>query len=102
MSEHRDSAGSADFRAEAEELLENLGLELQEAERECRQGPVSIQRINTLFRGIHSLKGLSGMFGRGHLSDLSHSLEDFLELYYRATSDSARIYVARRTFDMPE
>jgi hypothetical protein len=30
------------------------------------------------------------------------SLDDFLDLLYRGTSDSARVYVASRTFDLPE
>jgi poly(3-hydroxybutyrate) depolymerase len=30
------------------------------------------------------------------------SLDDYLDLLYRGTSDSARVYVASRTFDLPE
>lgn len=30
------------------------------------------------------------------------SLDDFLDLLYRGTSDSARVYVASRSFDLPE
>ena len=35
--------------------------------------------LNDLFRGVHTLKGLSGMFGFERLGRLSHVLEDTLE-----------------------
>ena len=75
----QDPAGGNDFLAEAEDLLESLGRELQVVDQERRRGLIAPQRINALFRHVHSLKGLSGMFGLQPLTKLTHVLEDFLD-----------------------
>ncbi|MFQ5718106.1 MAG: chemotaxis protein CheA [Acidobacteriota bacterium] len=68
-----------EFRAEAEEILEKLGDELREAESEIAQGGIRAGRINSLFRGVHTLKGIAGLLGREDLGALAHKLEDFLD-----------------------
>ncbi|MCZ6832375.1 MAG: chemotaxis protein CheA [Acidobacteria bacterium] len=72
-------ADGGEFVSEAEDLLEELGRELQGLEKERRQGRVRPQGINAAFRHVHSLKGLSGLFGHEHLGQLAHILEDFLD-----------------------
>ena len=75
--EMKDHGG--EFVSEAEDLLEELGRELQDLDKERRQGRVRPQGINAAFRHVHSLKGLSGLFGHEHLGQLAHILEDFLD-----------------------
>ncbi|MBI5675871.1 MAG: chemotaxis protein CheA [Nitrospirae bacterium] len=63
-----------DFIAEAEEIIEELGslvLELQEE--------FSPETLNSVFRSVHTMKGLSGLFGIKEVTDLSHSLESLLD-----------------------
>jgi len=72
-------ADGCEFVSEAEDLLEELGRELQNLDKERRQGRVRPQGINAAFRHVHSLKGLSGLFGHDHLGRLAHVLEDFLD-----------------------
>jgi two-component system chemotaxis sensor kinase CheA len=79
MGQGGDSTNPQEFTAEAEEILESIGRDLQAAEEEAGAGGVRIQRLNSLFRAIHSLKGLAGMFGRSTLTTLTHRLEDFLD-----------------------
>jgi two-component system chemotaxis sensor kinase CheA len=71
-------ASKKEFIAEAEDLL-----------FECRQCILEIQdtyltaanpdTINALFRSMHTLKGLSGLFGDQAITDSSHSLEGLLD-----------------------
>jgi two-component system chemotaxis sensor kinase CheA len=35
--------------------------------------------LNDIFRAVHTLKGLAGMFGMGNLSNLAHTLENLLD-----------------------
>jgi len=79
MGREHDTRDQPEFRAEAEELLEQLGKDLQAAEIKQRQGGIHPQQVNSLFRHVHSLKGLAGMFGRDRLSALTHRLEDYLD-----------------------
>ena len=77
-----ESMGKAvkDFLAEAEEIIDQLSLDLvgisdcAEIGSEC-----SPDLINSVFRGAHSLKGLAGMFGFLEIADLAHNLENLLD-----------------------
>lgn len=71
-------ASKKEFIAEAEDLL-----------FECQQHVIEIQdtyqtalnpdTINALFRYMHTLKGLSGLFGNKGITDISHALESLLD-----------------------
>lgn len=67
-----------EFIAEAEELLEesqSLILEIQET----FSTGVNPDSINALFRSMHTLKGVSGLFGLQGITNLSHSLETLMD-----------------------
>jgi two-component system chemotaxis sensor kinase CheA len=71
-------ASKKEFIAEAEDLLfesQQLILEIQET----YQTYLNPDTINGLFRSMHTLKGLSGLFGNQGITNLSHSLESLLD-----------------------
>lgn len=67
-----------DFVAEAEELLEGAGQILTELQTAAEEEP-SPDAINSLFRAMHTLKGMAGIYGYQGLSDISHVLENLLD-----------------------
>lgn len=67
------------FLAEAQELIETLSHDLLLLDQAERQGDANAEVLNDLFRGVHTLKGLSGMFGFTAVARLAHALEDQLE-----------------------
>ncbi len=68
-----------EFLAEAQELIETLSRDLLILDEGQKQGLRNPESLNELFRGVHTLKGLSGMFGFERLGRYSHILEDLLE-----------------------
>jgi chemotaxis protein histidine kinase CheA len=71
-------ASKKEFVAETEEILfdcRQLVLEIQDT----YQTAVNPDTINAFFRAIHTLKGLSGLFGNQSITDVSHSLESLLD-----------------------
>lgn len=67
-----------EFISESEEILEdavNLLLGIQESP----EGQANPDSINALFRGMHTIKGMAGLYGYQGLSDLSHALESILD-----------------------
>ena len=75
------SVGNPEFVAEAQEIVEALNRDLIAVEQERRDGAdeVDPDRINTLFRSAHSLKGISGMFGLEEMQTLAHEMENVLD-----------------------
>ncbi len=71
--------GKLEFLSEAEELLEALGRDLVLLDESLRAGPADPDTVNDIFRGVHTLKGLAGLFGATGLSQLSHELEAKLD-----------------------
>ncbi|MBI5195585.1 MAG: chemotaxis protein CheA [Nitrospirae bacterium] len=63
-----------DFIAEAEDILANAANALLEL-----QSTFDPDALNALFRAIHTMKGLSGLFGVKGISDLCHTLESLLD-----------------------
>jgi two-component system chemotaxis sensor kinase CheA len=78
MAEPGDRARE-EFFSETQEIVEGLGrdlLLLDEAQRSGRSDP---ELVNDIFRAVHTLKGLAGLFGASVISSLSHELEELLD-----------------------
>ncbi|TYP00129.1 two-component system chemotaxis sensor kinase CheA [Geothermobacter ehrlichii] len=75
----KSSQALHDFLAEAEEILEQLNVDVALLSEQAERGDIDPDLVNAIFRGAHSLKGLSGMFGFADISDLSHELENLLD-----------------------
>jgi two-component system chemotaxis sensor kinase CheA len=68
-----------EFLSEAQEIIEAFNrdlLVLDDAQRSGRENP---EVLNDAFRSLHSLKGLSSLFGVEYMTRLSHQLEDLLD-----------------------
>ena len=79
MSDPRDNV-QQEFLAEAQELVEALSrdlLLLDEAHH--REERIDPALINEIFRSVHTLKGIAGMFGYKHVGSVAHALEDLLD-----------------------
>jgi two-component system chemotaxis sensor kinase CheA len=74
-----DEGAREQFLAEAQDLIEALSRDLLLLEQSLAQGGSNPEPLNDLFRGVHTLKGLAGMFGLEPMARLSHMLEDLLE-----------------------
>ncbi|HEU4401415.1 MAG TPA: Hpt domain-containing protein, partial [Candidatus Polarisedimenticolia bacterium] len=68
-----------EFLPEAEERLDALAAELQALRAGRVGGRIDPQTVNTLFRHVHSLKGLAGIFDLQMVVNLAHDLEDLLD-----------------------
>jgi two-component system chemotaxis sensor kinase CheA len=71
-------ASKKEFLAEAEDLLFDCQQYILEIQDTFQTG-LNPDTINALFRSIHTLKGLSGLFGNKNITDLSHALESLLD-----------------------
>jgi two-component system chemotaxis sensor kinase CheA len=67
-----------DFIAEAEELIEDAERLLIEIQETHTTG-INPDTINALFRTIHTVKGISGLFGFKEIADFSHAFESLLD-----------------------
>src|SRR5262245_8004433 len=63
-----------------EEAGENLA-SMEEALVGLEHAPDDAERLNTLFRAAHTIKGNSDSLGLRPLAELAHALEDLLELF---------------------
>ena len=81
MTDNNDNMGKAvkDFLAEAEEIIDKLSLDLVGLSDFPETEECNPELINSIFRGVHSLKGLAGMFGFTDLAELAHNLENLLD-----------------------
>lgn len=77
----RDGGDKArdEFLSEAQELVDGLGRDLLRIDDGLKRGRVDAEIINDVFRGVHTLKGLAGLFGATRMAGLSHELEDVLD-----------------------
>ncbi|MDP2168570.1 MAG: chemotaxis protein CheA [Thermodesulfovibrionales bacterium] len=67
-----------EFIAEAEDILEESGRLLLEVQDTYKTG-TNPDTVNALFRSLHTLKGLAGLFGYAAVTDISHALESLLD-----------------------
>lgn len=68
-----------EFIAEAEEILELISKNLLTMEESQDRLSPHPDIINAIFRGVHTLKGISGMMGFNNITELSHTLENMLD-----------------------
>ncbi len=68
-----------EFLAEAQELIESLSRDLLLLDQAQKEGASEPELVNEIFRAVHTLKGIAGMFGYPTLGALAHSLEDLLD-----------------------
>lgn len=70
-------AFSGEFLAEAEMLLEEAGCGIDALDADGDDP--NPERVNALFRSVHSLKGVAGMVGYAGVADAAHALEALLD-----------------------
>src|SRR5438552_373397 len=79
----RDALGEKareEFFSEAQELVDGLSRDLLALDELTKRGEMTDpELINDVFRAVHTLKGLSGLFGAAIMSGLSHELENLLD-----------------------
>ncbi len=68
-----------EFLSEAHDIVETLSRNLLLLDAQDRGGERDPSVVNEAFRAVHTLKGLSGLFGAARLGALSHRLEDLLD-----------------------
>jgi two-component system chemotaxis sensor kinase CheA len=68
-----------EFVSEAEEILEKVDSAIDIMDKSLPEGKIGPELINETFRGMHSLKGVSGMLGLEDINKTSHSLENMLD-----------------------
>jgi len=69
-----------EFISEAQEIIEGLARDLLALDASVkRKEGADHELINDTFRAVHTLKGLSSLFGVARMSTLSHHLEDLLD-----------------------
>lgn len=71
-------SSESDFIAECEDILEEAGRLLLEIQEGMESG-IDPDLVNALFRAMHTLKGLGGLFGHEEVSEISHALESLLD-----------------------
>ena len=101
-----------EFFSEAQELIDTVSRDLLAIDELVKLGRADAELLNDVFRGVHTLKGLSGLFGATLMSGLSHELEDvlddlrlgrlelsarLLDLLFRAVELFTRLLTADRT-----
>jgi two-component system chemotaxis sensor kinase CheA len=68
-----------EFLAESQEIVEALSRDLLLLDHGQKHGKTDPDLVNSVFRGVHTLKGIAGMFGYRELSEVAHVLEDLLD-----------------------
>ncbi|MEO5731620.1 MAG: Hpt domain-containing protein, partial [Byssovorax sp.] len=68
-----------EFLSEAQEIVEGLGRDLLALDEGLRAARLDPSLINDVFRAVHTLKGLAGLFGATRMASLSHELEELLD-----------------------
>lgn len=97
---YEDQQLIGEFTTEANEHLADI--ESQLLAIEAQGAEIDLDLVNTLFRGVHSIKGAAGFLGLHRINDLSHSLEDVLNQIRnrRIVPNSENVDVMLRAADL--
>jgi two-component system chemotaxis sensor kinase CheA len=68
-----------EFIAETQEIIESLSRDLLLLDHGQKEGKPDPDLVNAVFRGVHTLKGIAGMFGHVALAEVAHELEEMLD-----------------------
>jgi two-component system chemotaxis sensor kinase CheA len=79
MSDGPSEKALQEFLSEAQEIVEAFNRDLLALDEQRASGSFDPEVINDAFRAVHSLKGLSGLFGVTRMTNLSHNLENLLD-----------------------
>ena len=79
MSDRDIDKAKDEFFSEAQEIVDGLSRDLLALDEVIKTGGSDAELVNDVFRAVHTLKGLSGLFGAAMMSGLSHELEDLLD-----------------------
>ena len=79
MSDGPTEKALQEFLSEAQEIVEQFNRDLLMLDEQRAAGGFDPEVINDAFRAVHSLKGLSGLFGVTRMTNLSHNLENLLD-----------------------
>ena len=105
-----------EFFSEAQEIIEGLSRDLLALDETAGKGEPDPDLVNDVFRAVHTLKGLAGLFGAQRMSVLSHDLEEILDdlrlgklelsrealdLLFRAVDVYGLLLVVEKTPDRP-
>lgn len=69
----------SEFFSEAQEIVEWMSRDLLLLDQCSKRGEQDPDLVNNVFRAVHTLKGLSGLFNVTALSNLTHNLENLLD-----------------------
>jgi two-component system chemotaxis sensor kinase CheA len=79
MADRRSDKALAEFVSEAQEIIDTLGREMLHLDAARHGAEPDPQILNGVFRGAHTLKGLSSLAGVERMARLAHALEDLLD-----------------------
>lgn len=68
------------FRDECDELVAQMDADLLQLEALAPAGRTDAERVNSLFRALHTIKGSAGMLGMNDVATLAHKLESASDL----------------------
>jgi len=70
---------TSEFLSEVQDITESLGQSLMNIDKSLKKGDPDPDLVNDVFRGMHTLKSLCGMFEVTSLATLAHVEENLLE-----------------------
>src|SRR5262245_39106268 len=79
MSDGPSEKALQEFLSEAQEIIDAFNRDLLALDEGRAAGRYDPEALNDAFRAVHSLKGLSGLFGVTRMTSLSHNLENLLD-----------------------
>jgi two-component system chemotaxis sensor kinase CheA len=79
MSDQPSEKALQEFLSEAQEIIDTFNRDLLQLDEGRAAGRYEPEVINDAFRAVHSLKGLSGLFGVARMTSLAHNLENLLD-----------------------